>query len=127
MKPSKLWLHLVCAAMALSGLPRLSAQTFTLLHGFGVAGETPVGGVARGPDGTVYGTTENGGAQNLGTLFRVNSDGSGASNLVSFLGNNGSYPEGDLVLSGTTLYGTTDEGGSNGSGTVFAVQTDGSG
>ena len=43
-----------------------------------------------------------------GTVFKVNTDGSGYTVLKKFNGNDGAYPAAGLVLSGTTLYGTTD-------------------
>lgn len=74
---------------------------------------------------TLYGTTEKGGASGYGTVFRVNTDGSGFANLHSFTnGSDGSNPE-CLVLSGNTLYGTTV--GISGNGTVFALNTNGTG
>jgi uncharacterized repeat protein (TIGR03803 family) len=39
--------------------------------------------------------------------------------------NDGSSPNGGLVLSGSTLYGTAQGGGQGGAGTVFAVNTNG--
>ena len=79
--------------------------------------------------GVLYGTAENGGAYGHGTAFRVNTNGSGFTNLHSFAGSSveGSDPQGGLVLAGNTLYGTTYDGGSQAYGTVFAVNTDGSG
>ena len=41
--------------------------------------------------------------------------------------NDGSVPNGGLVLSGNTLYGTAQRGGTNAYGTLFSVHTDGSG
>jgi hypothetical protein len=41
-----------------------------------------------------------------GNVFRVNTDGSGFTNLHSFNGYQGSYPTSGLVLSGNSLYGT---------------------
>jgi len=88
---------------------------------------------------TLYSTAINGGSFDNGTLFRVNTDGTGFTNLHSFtavyssplspLGTNrdGAYPVGGLVLLGNTLYGTTDGGGRSGNGAVFAVNTDGTG
>ena len=35
-------------------------------------------------DGTLYGTTSNGGASGVGTVFKVNPDGTGFATLVSF-------------------------------------------
>jgi uncharacterized repeat protein (TIGR03803 family) len=53
--------------------------------------------------------------------------GSSFTNLYSFSGSDGSYPEGELILSGNTLYGTTSDGGAyNYYGTVFKINTDGS-
>jgi uncharacterized repeat protein (TIGR03803 family) len=114
-------------AVVLCAGTQLTAQPFSILKTFGISGENPIGAPVCAPDGTIYGTTQYGGAADFGAVYRVNSDGSGASNIFSFSGVNGSNPNGGLVLSGTTLYGTTYEGGASGSGTVFALQTDGSG
>jgi uncharacterized repeat protein (TIGR03803 family) len=71
---------------------------------------------------TLYGTSEQGGSLGDGTVFAVNTDGSGYSNLYSFTdGNDGYNPDGGLVLFGNTLYGTSDYGGSTGNGTVFSL------
>jgi uncharacterized repeat protein (TIGR03803 family) len=42
-----------------------------------------------------------------------------------FGGDDGTSPEGGLVLSGNVLYGTTAAGGANGAGMIFRVNTDG--
>jgi uncharacterized repeat protein (TIGR03803 family) len=76
---------------------------------------------------TLYGTAYQGGSSNNGVVFRVNTDGTGFTNLHSFTDSYGDYPVGGLILSGNILYGTTDVGGSAGNGTVFAVNTDGTG
>src|SRR5439155_3550196 len=77
-----------------------------------------------------------GGDSDGGTVFAVNTDGTGFTSLYSFTrGGEGSFPEAGLVVSGNTLYGTTHYGGRwadpgndrPGNGTVFAVNTDGSG
>jgi uncharacterized repeat protein (TIGR03803 family) len=79
----------------------------------------------------MYGMTMMGGANNKGTVFSVNTDGSGFLNLVSFSGtsgpNLGSLPAGDLLLSGSTLYGMTSRGGASDKGTIFSMNADGSG
>src|SRR5205814_9047157 len=63
-----------------------------------------------------------------GTVFKINSDGTGFAVLKMFTNSvGGRNPAGGLVLSGSTLYGTTELGGSTGNGTVFKVNTDGSG
>jgi uncharacterized repeat protein (TIGR03803 family) len=75
---------------------------------------------------TLYGTASQGGAFSAGTIFAVNTDGSGFTNLHSFTGgDDGSQPVAGLILSGNTLYGTTESGGSNSYGAVFSVNTNG--
>ena len=86
---------------------------------------------------TLYGTASAGGSSGNGTVFAVNTDGTGFTNLHSFTATSGSQaygtnsdganPYGGLILSGNTLYGTARYGGSSGNGTVFAVNTDGTG
>jgi uncharacterized repeat protein (TIGR03803 family) len=84
---------------------------------------------------TLYGTAEYGGSSGNGTVFAVNTDGSGFTNLHNFTAipgspdtnSDGANPYARLILSGDTLYGTAQGGGSSGNGTVFAVNTDGTG
>ena len=58
----------------------------------------------------------------MGTLFAVNTDGTGFTNLYNFNGSrDGANPYGGLILSGNTLYGTAYGGGSSGNGTVFSL------
>jgi len=77
---------------------------------------------------TLYGTAENGGRSGAGTVFKVNTDGTGFTTLRSFTGGgDGASPYAELVLSGNTLYGTTIGGGSSINGTVFKLNTDGTG
>ena len=69
-----------------------------------------------------------GGSSGNGTVFAVNTDGTGFTTLHSFTGgSDGADPNAGLILSGNTLYGTASHGGSSGNGTVFAVNTDGTG
>ncbi len=76
---------------------------------------------------TLYGTAQYGGSSGLGTVFAVNTDGTGFTNLHSFSGSDGINPDAGLIVLGNTLYGTTIGGGGSGNGTVFAVRTDGTG
>jgi uncharacterized repeat protein (TIGR03803 family) len=87
---------------------------------------------------TLYGTAYTGGSSGNGTVFAVNTNGTGFTNLHSFAatkdnGNfsstngDGAYPQAGLILSGNTLYGTASQGGSSSAGTVFAVNTNGTG
>ena len=68
-----------------------------------------------------------GGNYGQGTVFKMNSDGSGYMVLKHFNVNDGAAPFAGLVISGHTLYGTTRSGGNATNGTVFKVNTDGSG
>jgi uncharacterized repeat protein (TIGR03803 family) len=88
-------------------------------------GANPGGLVLSG--NTLFGTTANGGSSGYGTVFRVNTDATGFTNLHSFTsGSDGGGP-GGLILSGNTLYGAASEGGTNRSGTLFALNTNGTG
>jgi uncharacterized repeat protein (TIGR03803 family) len=69
---------------------------------------------------TLYGTTQVGG-RGSGTLFSVNTDGTGYTVLHTFIDSAGSCPHAGLLLSGNTLYGTT----TGGDGIVFSIHTDG--
>jgi uncharacterized repeat protein (TIGR03803 family) len=75
--------------------------------------------------GTLYGTTQQGGSSGVGTVFKVNTNGTGYTVLKSFTVSDGSYPQADLALSGDTLYGTTDGGGNLDNGTVFRIDLSG--
>lgn len=99
---------------------------FRTLYSFTPAfGSGPNGGLALSGN-TLYGTTSSGGTSNSGTLFAINTDASGFTNLYNFNSISGWRPNA-VILSGSTLYGPTDFGGSRGGGTVFAVSTNGTG
>ena len=112
---------------------RVTAQTFTTLHSFTVTSPLEINSDGANPndclilsDNALYGTAYNGGSDGRGTVFMVNTDGAGFTNLHSFVINNGGiHPLAGLVLFGGSLYGTTLAGGSSGAGTVFAIKTDG--
>src|SRR6202012_5707166 len=78
-------------------------------------------GLIQGADGVLYGD----GA----CIFRINTDGSGYTNLHTFnLNSDGVNPLGVLFQgSDGALYGTTSLGGTNGGGVVFKINTDGNG
>jgi len=75
----------------------------------------------------IYGAASAGGIYGRGSIFRVNTDGSGFTNLFNFDSTNGDTPDSGLTLVGNTLYGTTHVGGQVGAGVVFRINTDGSG
>jgi uncharacterized repeat protein (TIGR03803 family) len=71
---------------------------------------------------TIYGTAENGGSSGNGTVFALNTNGTGFTTLHSFTGgSDGANPYAGLTLSGNTLYGTATAGGNSGGGTVFSI------
>ena len=106
----------------------IAAQTFTNLHNFAGPpneGNFPRSGVILSGS-KLYGTTAAGGSSDRGTLFSVNRDGTGFTNLHSFTTTTGYNPD-TVISSGDTLYGTARFGGSAHSGTLFAVKTNGTG
>ncbi len=101
---------------------------YQLLHSFDSRvkdnGGVPYGSLTLSGS-TLYGMTSIGGSNNMGTVFQINTDGTGFQVLHNF--NNSESPNGSLTLSGSTLYGMTAYGGSNNMGTVFQINTDSTG
>jgi uncharacterized protein (TIGR03437 family) len=103
----------------------LPAQTFTGLASFnGANGGTP-SPLVQGIDGNFYGTTEIGGVNNGGTVFKI-SPGGTLTTLYSFCSQancaDGSDPKGGLIqASDGNFYGTSSGGGSTDQGTVFKI------
>jgi len=83
-------------------------------------GAYPFAGLTLSGD-TLYGTTYSGGDSGNGTVFALNTDGTGFINLHNFTGTDGTSPMGGLRVSGNTLYGTARFGGTGGHGTVFRL------
>lgn len=114
---------------------RISADgtVYGVIHSFlgqtnGGDGSSPGASLTQGLDGDVYGTTQAGGNNNLGTLFKLNTDGSIYSILHHFSGspNDGRVPLGNVAQGPDgLLYGTTEYGGANNVGTIFRVDTNG--
>src|SRR6516225_3907760 len=73
-----LWLSVVLALSLATPAP---GQSYTVLKSFGVltnvSGYDPQGPLVRGPDGALYGTASNGEWPAAGTVFKLNSDGTG--------------------------------------------------
>lgn len=140
------WLKLFAIACCSCELADVGvAQRYTLLHQF-----TPVTNSSSffvnsdglDPDGlvlsgdTLYGITLQGGANGGGTVFAVNTNGTGFTLLYTFSTvsppcnpcvNSDGFSPSSLLLSGGTLYGVASDAGGNGSGTIFMVNTDGTG
>lgn len=97
---------------------------YSVLHRFAGApddGKTPYGSLAL-DNGFLYGMTQEGGANNLGAVFRMRTDGSDFTLLHSFAGDpaDGAWPEGTPVIVGDRYYGFSDDGGTNDLGAVFS-------
>jgi len=121
------------AALNLLPAGRVTAQTFMTLHSFNYGeGANPEAGLILSGN-TLYGTASQGGSSDAGSVFAVNTDGTGFTNLHSFTAlvsntnSDGALPYAGLILSGNILYGTATKGGSRGAGTVFSVNTGGTG
>lgn len=121
---------------------------FTNLHGFSTGallnsirtnadGINPMSGLFLSGN-TLYGAARSGGTSGAGTIFKLNTDGTGFVTLYSFpialpgppyngTNSSGANPLGAIVGSGNSLYGTASKGGSGGQGVVFAINTDGTG
>ena len=117
------------AVAALAFVPA-SAPTFQSLYSFqgNTDGDGPYGRLSFGPDGALYGTTLQGGANAHGTVFRFDPALHTATALHAFSGAlDGGTPTAGVVFDKKgNLYGTTETGGStthcgNGCGTVFKV------
>jgi uncharacterized repeat protein (TIGR03803 family) len=128
---------------AVLGSSHAAAQIFSPLHAFdgfdGSDGGFPLAGLVISGN-TLYGTTAAGGNYEWGAIFKINTDGTGLTNLYSFSlaskNSSGSYtnsdgfendviPHNGLILSNNALYGTKERGGIYGNGTIFRINTDG--
>ncbi|MBV9028146.1 MAG: hypothetical protein JO311_05975, partial [Candidatus Eremiobacteraeota bacterium] len=83
-------------------------------------GARPVAGVI-GVGDTLYGTTQNGGTNDFGTVFKITPLGKKKILYAFGSGTDGADPYSGVIDVNGTLYGTTYFGGTNNLGTVFAV------
>lgn len=118
-----------------------SAWVFSTLYGFAGAsdGADPIGGVAFGPHGDLYGTTQQGGPENDGTVYALRPPSPLCRSLTcdwnetilhTFTGvPDGLNPWGENLVfdAAGNIYGTTTSGGAHDAGTVFELTRSGSG
>src|SRR5262245_24297585 len=122
-----------CSAALPTRTPVLSSRSTPMARvlptctiSYGNDGANPNSGLVLSGN-SLYGTVGFGGSTDQGDVFKVNTDGSGFTNLHSFTGGfNEAYSDAGLFLSGNTLYGTTYLGGLGNKGTIFQINTDGS-
>lgn len=100
----------------------------TVLHAFAGSpsdGAGPFASLKLDKKGNLYGTTDVGGANGDGTVFKMRADGT-ETLLHSFDLNDGFYPTAGLISDSTgNLYGTTYFGGAYSEGVVFKLAADG--
>jgi uncharacterized repeat protein (TIGR03803 family) len=112
-----------------------NGSVFTILHHFTATsgsmltnadGASPNAGVILS-GGTLMGTTYSGGANGNGTVFAVNTNGTGFAAIYQFTAtpvgtnNEGASPNAGLILLDNTLFGTAASGGGFGEGAVFSL------
>jgi len=106
-----------------------ASGTESVLYSFtgGTDGGRPYAGVVQDKLGNFYGTTLQGGAFGLGTVYKLTPSGT-ETVLHSFAGgSDGTTPYGGVILdSKGNLYGTTTEGGPANAGIVFKISPSGS-
>jgi uncharacterized repeat protein (TIGR03803 family) len=106
------------------------AQTYEVLHAFSNERGAPVSPLLLTADGSIYGTSQNGGQFGLGSVFVLKPNGStfDFQTVWSFSGR----PDGNQPLAGLfqdsdgSFYGTTAYGGDYSCGTVFHLDNTGS-
>lgn len=109
---------------------RCTAQNLTVLHAFSAItgnsnqdGANPIAAPIA-LDGTLCGSTVNGGIFGSGTIFNLGIDGSGFTAFRSFTNSpDAAFSQADITAVGTGFYDATVGGGINGTGTVVAGQT----
>jgi uncharacterized repeat protein (TIGR03803 family) len=119
--PCIIFLFSVAAAIA------SPAQILTTLHSFNnVDGAQVFAALVQARDGSFYGTTTAGGANDDGTVFKITPSGT-LTTLYKFLGGaDGQQPYAGLVQgSDGNFYGTTFSGGYGNRGTVFKITPSG--
>ena len=103
------------------------SQTETVLYDFQLpgVGAVPFSGLIRDHAGNFYGTTDAGGANGRGNVFKLDAAGN-QTVLHSFTGPDGSTPRASLIRdTDGNLFGTTYFGGTSNFGTVFQISWSG--
>jgi uncharacterized repeat protein (TIGR03803 family) len=102
--------------------------TETVLYSFtgGADGAFPEAALIRDNVGNLYGTTTQGGSDNIGVVFKVDPSGT-ETVLHSFTGGaDGVIPVGGLLRDAAgNLYGTTSQGGTSNDGILFKISPSG--
>jgi uncharacterized repeat protein (TIGR02543 family) len=120
---------------------KANGSGYTNLYNFGTnAGDGGPSGNLTFVGGKLYGATRNGGNNGMGTVFSIDTDGTGYTQLYGAFSDGfpNAYSPNSLVSDGSTLYGTSQGGNfyascpqypgqvGNPFGTVFSIHPDGS-
>jgi len=100
---------------------KIEAAGFTKLYDFDTTnGYQSRGYLLQTSNSKLYGTTNSGGASNVGVIFEYDPTTSTYTKLYDFDTTNGATPQGSLIqLSNGKLYGLTNVGGANNLGVIF--------
>ncbi|MBV8977482.1 MAG: hypothetical protein JOZ13_08895 [Alphaproteobacteria bacterium] len=104
-----------------------SSGQFSVLYTFtgGADGGNPYGRLLRDSNGNLFGTTFTGGANGLGTVFELTSDGQ-ESVLHSFDASEGAQPLAGLIVDGKgNFIGSASTDGATGHGSIFKLAPSG--
>lgn len=94
--------------------------TFAYQSAAPLAGQIVYGKLALADDGTMWGTTWNGGTGYKGIIFQFNPETKTVSTKFDFTGANGEAPyAGVTIASNGKIYGVTSAGGANNLGVIF--------
>jgi len=117
------------AALSLMG-SAVAAPVETVLYSFtgGSDGAGPIADLIADKEGALYGTTQNGGTGNNGTVFKLTPPAKGQTAWTETVlyrftgGSDGAIPFAGLIADKEgALYGTTQNGGTGNNGTVFKL------
>lgn len=105
---------------------KTDTKTFAVVNGFANWGESPVSGLVKGSDGSMYGMTPIGGTYNSGTIFRITTSGTVTILKQLNIAIDGGYPKGSLIQAKDgAFYGTAESGGPSNGGVLFKITADG--
>lgn len=93
----------------------------------GTNGKYPSYGTLVCSQGVLYGMTYQGGLNNYGCIFSIDTNGNHYKDMHDFNSTAGKNPDGSLTLLGKTLFGMTSAGGASTNGCIFSIDTNGVG
>lgn len=123
------WIAAIVLGAAVVAPSAIAGELKTTLHSFAGRpdGDYPFSALTALPSGWLVGTTDHGGVDGQGTVFRINRK--GATSVIhsfSLNGASGAQPTSPVTLgSDGLLYGLTSYGGQSNLGTVFQLKLNG--